>query len=337
LRDLIKQNRLEILLGSKQEMSAYYRSRNVKILFQFIIPSSATYYLAESSEGELFVVMSGLVGRENMIAQLLTLKLASVQWDKVKTIGEIGHFKQLVHQDMQKLRSQIAGLQQGNHVLIVAGCGLESSVNQMIKEKFAHQLGPSQSFKGDIVSLTYTPLQRPLKGVHGFISLDLNYGEITEEVVRLLLEDFNCRYIFSGGAGGFISLKPGQDKPEIGSRISINQSMNEEGEVVFLSKDQILSGELSQGMHLQVASIFLETYDWLEKARKRGGTSVDVETFYIMRAIQKHSAEHPEHMIKADCGFFVSDYVGDKPLREYSKVYQNYGRVLSDFLDACFK
>lgn len=110
-------------------MVTYYRLKQVQILFQFTIPSSAIYYLAEATNGELFVIMGGLVSRENIIAQLLTLKLADIQLNKIEIIGEIDHFTQLVHQDMHNLQNQIAGLKNGNNVLIVAGCVLEGTVN----------------------------------------------------------------------------------------------------------------------------------------------------------------------------------------------------------------
>jgi hypothetical protein len=108
----------------------------------------------------------------------------------------------------------------------------------------------------------------------------------------------------------------------------ILKSMNDRGEIVSL-------GECDSPVHLQIASIFLETYDWLSKASLRG-KSVDVETFYILRAIQKHNDKNSDAKIEADCGYFVSDYVGEQPLREYSKVFQRYNAALSHFLECAF-
>jgi hypothetical protein len=53
----------------------------------------------------------------------------------------------------------------------------------------------------------------------------------------------------------------------------------------------------------------------------------------IIRAIQTYNAKNPtEPVVIADCGYFVSDYVGEQALREYSKVYRLYPTVLSAFL-----
>lgn len=109
--------------------------------------------------------------------------------------------------------------------------------------------------------------------------------------------------------------------------------MNEDSEIVRL--EEYVPSQ-AERLHLQVPSIFIETYDWLKK-KKKIGSSVDVETFYIMRAIQHYKKQNPHSTITAHCGYFVSDYVGEQPLREYSKVYLKYQEVLADFLNSILK
>lgn len=163
-----------------------------------------------------------------------------------------------------------------------------------------------------------------MNGVSGFISLDLSYGEIMEEIVELFLEHCHCKSVFTGGAGGYISGQTTEERPSIGDRVVIKKSMNEQGEIAEV-------GNAASAVHLQIPSIFLKTYEWLADAQKRG-SSVDVETFYILRAIMHHNEKHSNAPVKADCGFFVSDYVGEQALREYSKVYQKYSQFLAKFL-----
>lgn len=335
LRELIKENKIEVFLGTKDEMAAHYRVKGLKIVIEFIIPSSAIYYLAITEQQELFVIMSGLVGRENLIAQLITLKLAGINIETIEIIGEIEHFSQLVEQDLELLLRRQPDLQNGEHSLIVAGCGLEEKVNHIITTLFQNELREGQSFKGNILSLTSHRLMKPMNGVHGVLSLHLNYGEITEKVVKQILKICHCKYVFTGGAGGYLSQPSQEQRPEIGSRVAITKSMNEKGEVAWLNEEESLS-QKSDTVHLQISSIFLETYEWLEKARKRG-SSVDVETFYIIRAVQEYNKQHPHVQIQADCGYFVSDYVGERPLRDYSKVYEKYSEVLSGFLARTLK
>jgi hypothetical protein len=79
--------------------------------------------------------------------------------------------------------------------------------------------------------------------------------------------------------------------------------------------------------HLHIPTIFFETYRWLE-AVKGIGSTVDIETFYILKAIKLANKD----IKKIDCGIFVSDYVGQQPLRDYSHVYDSYEFTLKEFL-----
>jgi len=241
LRKLINENGVEIFLGTRREMVAYYKSKNSSMLFIFKIPSSARYYLLESKDGRLLLVMTGLVSRENCLAQLLTLKLAGLKIEDIDIIGDFSHFGHLVKKDMDILLSKIPNLQTGNHALIVAGCGLEEIVAGILGETFKGNTDKSLIFKGDIISLIYTPLHQPINEIHGFISLDLIYGEIMEDITRLFLENCHCKYVFTGGAGGYISKDCNSPKPEIGSRISITRSMNEQGEIATLGHHALQS------------------------------------------------------------------------------------------------
>jgi hypothetical protein len=298
-------------------------------LFQFTIPSSATYYLIDKGNNKFCVVMANLVSQENFVAQLLTLKLAEIPMENIEIIGEVDHFSRLVENDFSRLLKDIPEITDGNNILIVAGCGLEKQVNDIVHHKYDDRVGESKTFKGDIVSLTYTPLVTQEN--KGIITLDLNYGEITESIIKNLLEKLHCTHVFTGGAGGYISMTPDDKKPAIGSRVAITQCMNEHGQIYKINDYSISQSNVVSSMHLQIPSIFLETYNWLEKAKQRG-SSVDVETFYIVKAIQEFNSNNPSNPVYADCGYFVSDYVGEKPLRDYSEVYNQYSEILSTFL-----
>lgn len=320
LRNLIRQENFEIFLGSSLEMAAYYKKRGCKVLLQFKIPSSATYYLAEDSNGKKIVIMAGLVSRENLIAQLLTLKLAGIPLDSIEIIGETNHFTKLVEQDISLLQSS----KDSRSILIIAGCGLRDTVSQYIYEQYSELLSPPSTFDGNVVHLTSIPLRNSINGISHFIVADLVYGEIIEPIVEQLLDRFSCSDLFSGSAGGFIPFDEKEPFPEIGDWIRVTKSMHYSGEIVSLNSE---SGVTT---HLQIPSIFLETYDWLEDARTKGA-SVDVEIFYILRAIHKHNQQSFQP-VEAHCGYFVSDYLGKKPLRSFAKVYAQYPAVLSNFL-----
>src|SRR5580700_10003981 len=174
LRNLIKRHSAEIFLGSNSEMVEYYQANGSAIVFQFSIPSSATYYLIDKGNNDFRVVMADLVSHENIIAQLLTLKLAEIPIDQIELIGEIEHFSLLVKNDFVKLIHEIPQMTAGNNILVVAGCGLERQVSDIINHEYNDKLGPSKVFKGDILSLTYTPFINTENNIQGFISLNLN-------------------------------------------------------------------------------------------------------------------------------------------------------------------
>lgn len=333
LRNLIKKDGVEIFLGTTEEMVAYYHSKGTEILFHFSIPSSGNYFLGKISSGHYLVILAGLVSRENIVAQLLTLKLAEIDTKSIKIIGNSEHFSSTVGSDVNQLAEKIPALSSGNNILLVAGCGLEETVSKIIHEELPHLMGKSQSYHGKIISLIYTPLKKTTNNVKGIISLNLNYGEITEEIVKTFLEKFHCKHVFTGGAGGYIQADANDKKPEIGSRIGIIKSMNPNGEIVHVppSRLETKCDQMLSKMHLQIPSIFMETYEWLKKAQECGN-SVDVETFYILRAVQNYNRQYPSQPVDAECGYFVSDYVGEQPLREYSKVYQKYPEVLRSFV-----
>ncbi|CAH6419901.1 Hypothetical protein HVR_LOCUS977 [uncultured virus] len=360
LRELIQQYGVEVFLGTKHEMVSYYQYHGWNIMFEFRIPSSARYYLAYQSSNESWlIIMSGLVSRDNVIAQLLTLKLVKeINIEKVNIIGVSGahtespgtlgawsKFSSMVQQEIDVLRTKIPT--EGNKILIVAGCGLEARVANIVKNQYKTNLDKFREFRGDIISLIYMPFLHPVSeliGINnvdsslitGIISLHLNYGDIMEEITYSLLKDFNCTHVFTGSACGFI---PTSDyRPEIGTRISVVRSINGLGEIVDLrDESEIIIDEL-QPIHLQIPSIFMETYEWLEivKQIKCSSLSVDVETFYIMRAIRNYKLQHSKH-ITVDCRCFVSDYVGEAPLRDYSKVFIHYETVLGQFLEKNLK
>jgi hypothetical protein len=323
LRKYIRNEKLEIFLGSCIEMASYYQRRGLEIILQFTIPSSAVYYLAISPSGEKVMIMSGLVSRENLIAQLITLKLAEIPLESIAIIGEVEHFKTLVERDITAI-CQLDLLKTSDpHILIVAGCGLQEVVSEIVHSKYSDSIN-QLSFQGNIIRFRYLSIPTPTKVVKCCV-LDLVYGEIMETIVKRLLDTFSFSSIFSSSAGGYIDngTKP---LPQIGDWISIKKSMNMAGEIAALTPEK------TEDIHLQIPSIFMETFAWLDQARKIG-SSVDVETFYILRAISDFNENHPQSLLHAHCGYFVSDYVGKKPLRDYSLVYKRYPEVLGNFFE----
>jgi hypothetical protein len=241
---------------------------------------------------------------------------------KITLLGNPQHYQAICKADLATFEKNASTYLTRRNVLIVAGCGLENTVCTTLEQMFSGKI-TLQKFSGQIVSLTYA--LSPQVPHLGFIVLNLNYGEICEEQVAFILEKFNCIGIFSGSASGYIPKAAEEKLPNIGDRIPVHAAKHHSGEMVLLDKQ-------AKNLHLHVPTIFVETFKWLEQAKALGATTVDVETFYLLRAIQRFQKTHPESTLHTDIGVFISDYVGIKPLRAYKNVFAHYPLLLQNFV-----
>lgn len=311
-----------VFLGLVTELQAFTKSRNEKICAEIEIPSSVKFYIATNAMGRCKVYIAGLVSHENLIQQLITLKLANINLNKITILGNTDQFKSMCLDDLRNFKKQSSSYIEKKNALIVAGCHLEDKACASLNEIFRDQC-TLHKFFGNIVSLTYAT-SKHAPGL-GFIVLNLNYGEICEKQIEIILENFNCIGVFTGSAAGYIRSDKSKDLPAIGERLSITTSRHHLGDTVSLN-------EITGPLHLQVPSIFVETFEWLEKAKKMGATTVDVETFYIVRAIANYIKQNPEVRIHTDIGVFISDFVGEKQLRSYQHVFDKYTEALNAFI-----
>lgn len=322
IRRLIAEQGANVFLGSKTELQAYTGSIKEKIIIEIEIPSSVKFYIALNNAGNMKVYLSGLVSHENLLQQLITLKLAGIDTKKIEIRGNTQQYKSICKEDLEEFEEKSGIDIAKKNVLIVAGCTLEELVCSTLDQMFVGEMS-KERFTGQLVSLTY------VKSEHapnlGFIILNLNYGEICEEQISTILERFNCIGVYSGSAAGYIPTVAEEKFPDIGTRIPVHSARHHSGEVVLFDK-------LNKNQHLHVPTIFVETDNWLKKAKESGATTVDVETFYILRAIQHYQKANPHLKLQTDIGVFISDYVGEKPLRSYDRVFSQYPLALQNFV-----
>ncbi|MBI2784910.1 MAG: hypothetical protein HYX60_00805, partial [Legionella longbeachae] len=323
IKQIIKEKKANIFLGSKPELQVYSASLKEKLIIEIEIPSSVKFYLALDNVGDMKVYIANIVSHENLIQQLITLKLADINLKKIPIIGNTQHYKTVCKEDLITFEKQAFSYLAKKNVLIVAGCSLEDTVSSTLEQIFAGNIS-KKKFSGSLVSLTY--LQSQYVPNLGFIILNLNYGEICEEQISIILEKFNCIGIFSGSAAGYISREVEDTLPEIGTRVPVFSAKNYSGDLVSLN-------EKNNNLHLHVPTIFFETWNWLKHAKESGASTVDVETYYILKAVQKFQETHPLTKLHIDIGVFISDFVGKKPLRSYENVFTNYPMILQKFVD----
>lgn len=322
IRRLIEEKQTNIFLGSKTELQAYTKSNHEELIMQIEIPSSVKFYIAMNQSRDIKVYLSNIVSHENLIQQLITLKIADVDLQRIPILGDEQHYKSVCKEDLFKFEKQASAYLARKNVLIVAGCSLEETVCSTLEQIFNGKVTKNK-FSGQQVSLTYVSSQHAPD--LGFIVLNLNYGEICEEQISIILEKFNCIGIFSGSAAGYIPKDEQEELPEIGSRVAVGSAKHSLGELVVLDKQ-------NTNLHLHVPTIFVETFDWLKNAIALGANTVDVETFYILRAVQKYQQTNPHAKIETDIGVFIADYIGKKPLRSYYNVFAQYPLVLQNFI-----
>lgn len=321
LRNLIRKNGAKVFLGSKVELQSYTDSINEKLIAEIEIPSSAKFYVSLNSLGDIKVYLSNLVSHENLIQQLITLKLAGIDLHKIPILGNTQQFKSVCQKDILEFEKQCVDYLVKRNVLIIAGCTLENLACSSLEQIVAGNM-IKRKFSGEILSLTYMKSENAAN--LGFIVLNLNYGEICEDQITMILEKFNCIGIFSGSAAGYIPSNNAR-LPNIGERINVYSARHHFGELISLDKK-------NENLHLHVPTIFVETFNWLKNAKSLGASTVDVETFYILKAIQKFQSTNSQKKLHIDIGVFISDYVGKKPLRSYDKVFSQYPLILQNFV-----
>jgi hypothetical protein len=336
LLELLRQLPLEIYHGELLTMVTSYRIRGYETICRFQIPSAAEYYLLrEVSSSRYMMLMAGLCGEENMLAQLLTLKLAKVELANITVFGNPHFYPALAETEATNAVNMLPGLSAHPSIVLVASCGTEAMLQKVILEQQCNtSLQKTVHFDGSLIKLIC------------FFAKDLGtniiivsrvYGDTMEFILNSILKRIHCSFLFSGGAGGFIPLttQSREERPPIGTFIHVNKTIFPNKEVVEVPENgslEDLSTWVDPRPHLHISGVLLETYRWLDQWRDIGST-VDIETGHILRAVAKHNLANPNNTIFTVCGIFVSDYVGAEPLRSYKSVYDQHDTVVENFLN----
>ena len=94
---------------------------------------------------------------------------------------------------------------------------------------------------------------------------------------------------------------------------------------------------LENGNNITLDSPLIETRSWMNKVKnsKNNFTSVDVETYHIIKGIKKYSKKFG-NKTEFLLGIFISDVVGNVPLVEKIK-YLNAWKYLPKLFKICFE
>jgi hypothetical protein len=170
----------------------------------------------------------------------------------------------------------------------------------------------------------------------GIIGCRMPNGSLARIATEAFISKGIRHFIMLGAGGSLSSLSP------VGSYQLINSAThNNNG--ISLSELNVkkMKVELSDiplfenGNNVTLDSPLVETRSWLNKVRNAKLTSVDVETYHIIKGIENSQKFGKKAKIEILAGLFISDVVGDCPLVEKIKS-RNTWTHLPKFLNNCF-
>ncbi len=314
IKGLARHCQVMVYVGPEEALRTVFADRGYNVGVKLSVPSTAKFYIAHKRETShtLFtqntIILSGLQSEHNLLSQLYTLKFAGVDISKVKILGDPNYFKSQIKKDMALIREQIGDVPK---ILIIAGnsdfyrkqVGARPDVCQHAEKRV----------EGGIVSVSYFPFTKTSGGAEGILILDMPYGETMALMTECLIE-MGCFTIFNGGAGGAL---PGKGF-KVGDILHIKASLKD-GEKVVLDPRGVFPGaeRLREGLHHHVDSPLAETMPLIQSFLHQGAEIIDVETHYLIKAVNKAIARGmPVNIYNI---LSVSDVVCEHALRTIGK------------------
>ena len=93
-----------MFLGTKQKMLCHYD----QLLLEFSLPYTFKYYLISGAPNEYLIVMTGLVGHNNLVAQLCTVALANIHINNITIIGNTTCLRDIICNDIKQVVSTVS-------------------------------------------------------------------------------------------------------------------------------------------------------------------------------------------------------------------------------------
>ena len=344
----------EIFIGSENQMLVYYSNSGLELIANLKTESSLKYYLFANRENSNLnkIVILGVGNETKLNHLLLQLKLSKVDLNKIIIRGNI---EEALYENQQKLNDIIGNLQgeidtvfMGNRSLILVEFAkrkypkeMKSALYENDAEKIAEKLlQKNNKLKTYIIGegvykFSYFDWQIRNKNV-GIIGCRMPNGSLARIATEAFIKKGIRHFIMLGAGGSLSSLST------VGSYQLINSAThNNNG--ISLSELNVkkMKVELSDiplfenGNNVTLDSPLVETRTWLNKVRNAKLTSVDVETYHIIKGIENSQKFGKKAKIEILAGLFISDVVGDCPLVEKIKS-RNTWTHLPKFLNNCF-
>ena len=344
----------EIFIGSENQMLLFYSNLGLELIANLKTNSSLKYYLFANRENPNLnkIVILGVGNETKLNHLLLQLKLSKVDLNKVVIRGNI---EDALYENQQKLKDIIENLEgeidtvfMGNRSLILVEFAkrkypkeMKSALNETDAEKIAEKLlQKNNKLKTYIIGegvykFSYFEWQIRNKNV-GIIGCRMPNGSLARIATEAFIKKGIRHFIMLGAGGSLSSLST------VGSYQLIN-SATHNNNIISLSELNVkkMKLELSDipllenGNNITLDSPLVETRSWLSKVRNIKLTSVDVETYHIIKGFENSQKFGKKAKIEILAGLFISDVVGDCPLIEKIKTRNTWSH-LPKFLNNCF-
>ena len=345
----------EIFIGSENQMLLFYSNSGLELIANLKTNSSLKYYLFANGENPNLkkIVILGVGNETKLNHLLLQLKLSKVDLNKVVIRGNI---EDALYENQQKLKDIIENLQgkidtvfMGNRSLILVEFAkrkypkeMKSALNETDAEKIAEKLlQKNHKLKTYIIGegvykFSYFEWQIRNKNV-GIIGCRMPNGSLARIATEAFIKKGIRHFIMLGAGGSLSSLSPVGSYQLINTATHNNNSVSL-SELLNVKKMKVEFSDiplLENGNNVTLDSPLVETRSWLNKVRNAKLTSVDVETYHIIKGIQNCQKFGKKAKIEILAGLFISDVVGDCPLVEKIKS-RNTWTHLPKFLNNCF-
>ena len=316
----------EVFIGNTKDLAKYYASQGYTGITQLGTNSSTKYYVVEHPDPRMNkLVIAGISNKSRFNNVLLQLKYKNVSLDSHVAVR--GTVSAALAQNQRLLETALHAFDPppylaflGNRTMVLIELAnrlypeeMAAEESMAAKERKAESLLQANNdletidiggvFKFSYMTATIDGEKR------GIIGFRMPNGSLSYGATRALI-DSGVKKIVTVGAGG--SLK---DDLGVSSYQIISESQYQD-KTVSLAPEKIMHIEIPKIVvartckNRTVDSPLEEHHKWFEEVRLSQTSSVDVETFHILKAIQDSEADDLQYLP----GIFTSDVVGTHPL-----------------------
>ena len=343
----------EIFIGSEKQMMVFYTNFGYERIAHLKTNSSLKYYLFANIENPKLnkIVILGVGNETKLNHLLLQLKYSDVDLDKIIIRGNL---ENSILENKRKLDSIINGLKieidtvfMGNRSLILIEFANRKYPNEMrtasnvddaekIAEKLLKEHHNLKTYEiGDGIYKFSCFELRIMTKIVAIIGFRMPNGNLAQIATEAFMKKGVHHFVMLGAGGSLSSLS------SVGSYQLINSTTYNNSHILLsdinIKKMNVDLSDIplvDNGNNITLNSPLEETRNWMTKVRNSNLTSVDVETYHIIKGIR--NCENYMDKTEVLLGIFISDVVGAHPLVQKIKSCKAW-EFLPKLLNNCFE